>query len=1495
MDSTTTEGVGNNGDELESARAYLPSRGILTETAAELHVKLIEHPSVEVLNSLLHFDPTPLPEAVLVIPNLIEDNGQTLTDGYYVRFFPPNEYKGKVRKFLRTKGSGFRPYILPPVYRVASQLEVPIFIVEKQVAAMLLYQLGFYGIALEGTWGAGHPQTDEEKVRNTKRVLHRDLEKFSWVGRDVYLSFDSDYVRRESVLEGLVRAFILLTSAGATVKILRWNDSFKGLDDFVSNGAGLNVEEQKRLITELTDPLDGLDAKASAAAWIKPQYRPLFEREGRLVSMSAAARNNLAHLITKPIGASIGSLEESWADSSEEDQLHNKGAYRFDETIEPWPDSVDSVKLFSELKGLIPRFIVVEPHYHRPFILWIAMAYIHDIFQLLPMLHFRSPTRGCGKSTALDLMEFLVARPFMVGNISASSLFRLIPRYQLVMLLDEAQDYVKPDTDIASILDGGYQRGRPAVRTNKETLEPEIFDVFGPKALASIKALDGTTEDRCIIIEMTRKEAGVELEQLCDIPGSYWLELRRKLVRWAIDNKEAVMDIRSPRPKFIGNRVWDKWHTLLRIASVVGADWPKETLHDARAVVTGEEEERSIGVEILYRLKPFFIEQWPLLPEDFKFLPTEEILAHLNADKEAPWADWKKGDSVGLSAEKLAKELKVFKIKSDRPKYGGVRPRGYWIKHFRKDIRAYVWDNSKWDDSEEGESEGPGDIPASNGPKDSAPGPSSHSQPDKRPAENSPDPETTPSETTEDAQNTLKNGLQPGHDFVSASAQDIKGAQVDSFNPATHSSRGQVENPYSGHLNDLCSSTYEIGPGLGPSKGGIPLRPPLFTLVSTPEELFSYLDALPGNLSRVALDIETFVPGDEARRKKPLKNEPRKGTALDWQAAYIRLISLTTPDQNTVVIDLGPNPKANLELRQAVEVLLYQLRTVEIVGHRLSFDLCFLEHEFNWRPPRVWDTWIAAELLLNDDIELVPKYLHPKLTSPGPTALLSVLKSWVDIDLDKELGGGALSDFGLEELSPEQYIYSANDTRHLPILVPKLQEAIKDAGMEQIAQIEMALAPILSHMEIVGIPLRADLLDAELRTLSGKQSEIDTQIQAEMKASGFDPTLDYSPVSKTYLQHPKKSKPLNINGTNLKIAYFTKVEQQLGISLPRTPKSNRISFTQDTFDLLSNDPVAALYGARTGLDTLISGINQRRPFISEDGRVHPSHDQLSANTGRISTEEPPMSNVPKSGVMREAVAAPENYVLDHGDLGLIEIRAQAHFTGDPLMLELLNLPCEDPRSDIYRMFASWVESKRQNTIVPIEQIPAKGVLRTQAKPPVLGLAYMMGMDEFIDYAHGYGVNFTPQEASEIIELYFSKFQGIAKWHEAAWKKAQADLVTEGRSHLGRRRLVRTPVEGDDSHRYRQAQALVNFLIQASCADGMKLFLVLVASQLPFGAEVILSIHDEVLVLCHAHQAEEVGKIVSAAMKAAYRIAFGEPLKVPILFDVEPLQNWSEKK
>ena len=221
------------------------------------------------------------------------------------------------------------------------------------------------------------------------------------------------------------------------------------------------------------------------------------------------------------------------------------------------------------------------------------------------------------------------------------------------------------------------------------------------------------------------------------------------------------------------------------------------------------------------------------------------------------------------------------------------------------------------------------------------------------------------------------------------------------------------------------------------------------------------------------------------------------------------------------------------------------------------------------------------------------------------------------------------------------------------------------------------------------------------------------------------------------------------------------------------------------------------------------------------------------------------------------------------------------------MIMLFNLPSDDPRGDIYRLFASWAQH------CEIEEVPAKGPLRNQAKPPVLGTAYLMGLDRFVEYARGYGVELTLQQAAELRALYFRKFPGIKAWHDRAWANAHANSITEGRSHLGRRRLV-LQIPGDASHQYRQAQAQVNYIIQAACADGLKIAIVLISKALPEGAEVILTVHDELLVLCREEQAQEVSKIISEKVILGYQEALGEPLKVPIVFETNTLNNWSEK-
>ena len=147
---------------LDSAQRYLSERGIREDTAKRFQVELVNRPTHKQLISWLRSNSYAL-EAAIIFPNLVVDQDTVLikAHNYSVRCFPaPMGSDGKERKFLCTLGSTYRPYILPPVMDVAYDTSIPIYIVEKQAAALLLWQNGFSSIALEGTWGSAAKRKD---------------------------------------------------------------------------------------------------------------------------------------------------------------------------------------------------------------------------------------------------------------------------------------------------------------------------------------------------------------------------------------------------------------------------------------------------------------------------------------------------------------------------------------------------------------------------------------------------------------------------------------------------------------------------------------------------------------------------------------------------------------------------------------------------------------------------------------------------------------------------------------------------------------------------------------------------------------------------------------------------------------------------------------------------------------------------------------------------------------------------------------------------------------------------------------------------------------------------------------------------------------------------------------------------------------------------------------------------------------------------------------
>jgi hypothetical protein len=247
---------------------------VLEESWRKYQIEIISTPSHEQLMGWIGSNSYSL-EAAIVFPNLVPDpdTAGLKIHNYSVRCFPPPVGPdGKARKFLCTLGSPYRPYILPPVLDVAYDTSVSIYIVEKQAAALLLLQNGLSAIALEGTWGSAARRENGERV-----TLHPVLGEFDWTGRPVYLCFEADFKRRESVLQGLIRTYILFSTAGAIVRLLRWDPAFTGIDDYIAAKAGMDPGKQREELDALTANVYDLTAAKASAKWIIPQYRG-FER-----------------------------------------------------------------------------------------------------------------------------------------------------------------------------------------------------------------------------------------------------------------------------------------------------------------------------------------------------------------------------------------------------------------------------------------------------------------------------------------------------------------------------------------------------------------------------------------------------------------------------------------------------------------------------------------------------------------------------------------------------------------------------------------------------------------------------------------------------------------------------------------------------------------------------------------------------------------------------------------------------------------------------------------------------------------------------------------------------------------------------------------------------------------------------------------------------------------------------------------------------------------
>jgi hypothetical protein len=168
--------------------------------------------------------------------------------------------------------------------------------------------------------------------------------------------------------------------------------------------------------------------------------------------------------------------------------------------VEPWPLPVTGAVVLNEVARKIGFYIALPDGAADAIALWAMHAHAYKAFTHSPRLNLRSPEKGCGKTTALDVLGVLTPKALRTESLTPAVLFRLVEGHEPTLLLDETDGYLKEANDLRGLLNAGHKRGAMALRCEGENNTVRSFKAFAPAALAGIGELPGTLHDRSIVI-----------------------------------------------------------------------------------------------------------------------------------------------------------------------------------------------------------------------------------------------------------------------------------------------------------------------------------------------------------------------------------------------------------------------------------------------------------------------------------------------------------------------------------------------------------------------------------------------------------------------------------------------------------------------------------------------------------------------------------------------------------------------------------------------------------------------------------------------------------------------------------------------------------------------------------------------------------------------------------------------------------------------------------
>lgn len=588
----------------------------------------------------------------------------------------------------------------------------------------------------------------------------------------------------------------------------------------------------------------------------------------------------------------------------------------------------------------------------------------------------------------------------------------------------------------------------------------------------------------------------------------------------------------------------------------------------------------------------------------------------------------------------------------------------------------------------------------------------------------------------------------------------------------------------------------------------------------------------PSSMAQVREDANSKLINDFAECEKVFESFEKEETiafSIDTEEREVVSVSVALQDCVYVFVASG---------FMTQDYLCDKLHTLALKKNLICFDVKDVYRYIGTDIKDMFDMKIAAYLVnpLKSDYsiaDIAQEYLEAHLPSEKDIFGKMSLSEAVFIDCDK------------------YQTYAANKSDVLIKSYEQVLSSLNDKGMLNLYnEMELPLTKVLFHMENEGILVDKDALKAYGESLTGRIKELE---EAIYKQAGLEFNIN-SPKQLGEILFDKMGLE---GGKKTKNGYSTSAEvlEKLAVDVP---------FVNDILEYRGLVKLKSTYA---------EGLYD---CIREDGRIHTTFNQTITATGRISSTEPNLQNIPMrmelGRKIRQCFIPKPGYVFIDADYSQIELRVLAHMAGDKELIESYKTD-----ADIHRITASKVFH------IPPEEVT--DLQRRNAKAVNFGIVY--GISSF---GLSRDLSISRKEAKQYIEDYFKTYTGIKAYLDGCVENAKRDGYVD--TLYGRRRPIPELSSSNFMTRSFGERVAMNSPIQGTAADIMKIAMIKVNEALAdnqIDGAILIQVHDELLLEVNKEQAEQAKELLCKCMSEAADLA------VRLEVDVHEGNNWYEAK